>query len=469
MTPNLRLKKQRRIEAIFTRPIGILLTTSVFYGAVPKIKASPITDKSENLGWSSFYDQPPILGPSVKFIKAHTGLTIKGLSKSFFYGNVAGGKNMGAACDQELKLSAIYDFGFLNNTLKGLTLNGDIRLREGQNPNGFVGATNLFQPSNIESGKYFRAMRLYFTYTTPRLFGIKEFLTISGGWENPHDTFLQQPLSKLFTNNTLESAKGLSANIPWTTSYAGWGGYMKIKPTHWYYFQTGLYMAIPNAPANHNHGLYFAGHHVPGQPDSLYALVETGFTPSIGPSQLAGKYAFGSYWFGIQNTSWGGTPQQGQYGFYWQADQQLYRVPSDSTVIHEILGTQSTVSTSSPAPLSEKGLYFFSMFTYAPPYNNTLSFYFQSGLVYEGLIPTRDHDKLGIVYGYGSYSDQYANINRSKHLPYATNQSMVEIDYNMALTKWLNFRPFYQLLINPAADNTQKNANVLGFAIFATF
>ena len=47
------------------------------------------------------------------------------------------------------------------------------------------------------------------TYTTPQLFGIKEFLTVSGGWQNAnHDIFAEQPESKFFRNNGIIDNKG---------------------------------------------------------------------------------------------------------------------------------------------------------------------------------------------------------------------------------------------------------------------
>ena len=43
---------------------------------------------------------------------------------------------------------------------------------------------------------------------------MKEFLTLTGGWIQPQKEFIEQPLSKLFVNNTFESSKGIGANIP---------------------------------------------------------------------------------------------------------------------------------------------------------------------------------------------------------------------------------------------------------------
>ncbi len=47
--------------------------------------------------------------------------------------------------------------------------------------------------------------------------------------------------------------------FPWSSSYAAWGGYLKVKPTAWYYAITGLYLAIPEASQRGNHGLDFEG------------------------------------------------------------------------------------------------------------------------------------------------------------------------------------------------------------------
>ena len=99
-------------------------------------------------------------------------------------------------------------------------------------------------------------------------------------------------------------------------------------------------------------------------------------------------------------------------------DQMLFREPSRVEPAPPVTGSadgksvadrKSGKSFKEPVPptkpkLSEQGLYFFSLFTYAPKYNNILPFYFHTGLVYRGLIPTRDNDLLMAVFGLGQYS-----------------------------------------------------------------
>jgi porin len=136
-----------------------------------------------------------------------------------------------------------------------------VRYRDGLNVNNFVGASSTFNPSTYQSGKQWRLTPLFLTYTIPELFGVKDFLTLSDGWVNPYDNFAQQPESKFFRNNAIISSKGISANgVGWSSGYAAWGGYMKIKPAKWYYAQAGLFLAIPNANNTANTASIFRAH-----------------------------------------------------------------------------------------------------------------------------------------------------------------------------------------------------------------
>ncbi|MEI6562444.1 MAG: carbohydrate porin [Verrucomicrobiota bacterium] len=165
--------------------------------------------------------------------------------------------------------------------MEGLTFLSCWRYRASENPGfaaGTSGPSSLFNPSNITGGLDLRIMTQLFEYTTPN----KDF-TLNAGWENPYEQFLQQPLSKLFENNAITSAKGIGGQagpgiavinkdiassggsagigtplkggvrfyptspVPWTSSYAAWGATLKIKPTKDFYIQSGLYESIAGA------------------------------------------------------------------------------------------------------------------------------------------------------------------------------------------------------------------------------
>lgn len=303
--------------------------------------------------------------------------------------------------------------------------------------------------------------------------------------------------------------------------------------------------------------------------NGLYNVNEIGWEPKFGKDKLEGKYALGSYIWGQANTSF--TPTQfttstfptsysvtqgynynaatkkyttaqntqypGNYttptytsyaatkqaafqenqvtwGLYLQADQQLYREPS-----------------SDPAILNKQGLFTFNEFTFTPPQNNQLPFYFQTGLVYKGLIPTRDEDSVGIALAAGFYSSYYnkfiqsqnqqlqnaygsaynatvpdgpsvqqpvnpgtgtsngittASLNSAKtkvtqttpsqtyqnyyaYAPNFTSTEVIEAFYNIQLNKWASLKPSLQYIINPAGNGTVGNDLILGVSAKVTF
>ena len=87
-------------------------------------------------------------------------------------------------------------------------------------------------------------------------------------------------------------------------------------------------MSYPQATSTDNHGLAFEGFGPDPSQNGCFFIGETGFTPKIGPSKLPGKYVFGGFYYGGENTSFFGTDYNGRYGFYWQVDQMLFREPS---------------------------------------------------------------------------------------------------------------------------------------------
>jgi len=403
--------------------------------------------------------------------------------KANFLWNVDGGKEQRFGYDDEWKFRGLLDFYKLTgwDALQGLTAYSDLRYRGGAGVNKWVGTTSNFAPSTFQGGRLWRFQNVYLTYTTPELFGVKELLTLSGGWQNPTDVFITQPLNKFFINNTYNSGRGLSNNgFPWGGSYAAWGGYVKVKPIDWYYAQAGLYLAIPQGTATSNHGLDFQGYRPDPSLNGLYFLAETGVTPKIGSAKLPGRYAAGYIYFGVENTSYLGGQNEGRTAFYWQADQMIFREPSreeapvlakgpsDGKSVADGKSFKSAVAPTK-AKLSEQGLYFFSLFEYAPQFNNAMPFYFHTGLVYKGLIPTRDDDQLGVAFAYGNYSydKQIADENAGKAIQ--DYEGVLEFSYRIQVNKWAYVQPDLQYIIRPGATGNIANSTVLGFQLGVTF
>ncbi len=119
------------------------------------------------------------------------GIKLGGSWKGTFYGFVDGGlygKGRGFF-DEEIKFNAKVNFGKLLNVeaLEALSAFGEVRWRDGLNPNLWAGASSNFQPSNIQSGKQWRMTNFGVAYS-PTLFGVKDFFTATAAGSSPRAT-----------------------------------------------------------------------------------------------------------------------------------------------------------------------------------------------------------------------------------------------------------------------------------------
>lgn len=421
--------------------------------------------------WEGKYASGTWLGERERLVDR--GVTVSGEWKANFLWNVDGGLAQQFGYDDEFKFRVLLDAGKLTGwgALEGLTLYSDVRYRGGAGVNKWVGASSNFAPSTFQGGRLWRFQNASASYTTPELFGIKKFLTLSGGWQNPTDHFITQPLNKFFINNTFTSGRGLSANgIPWGGSYAAWGGYLKGNPTDWYYAQAGLYLAIPQGTATNNHGLDFAGYRIDPDLNGLYFLAETGVTPKIGG--LPGRYATGLISWGVENRSFSGGNVDQKIAIYWQADQQIFREPTAGPASPLAKGPsdgKTAVVEAAKPKKCDQGLSLFSLINFAPSDNNNIPFYFQTGLVYKGLIPSRDADQVGVALAYGSYSFDKQVVDEGRGRPVQTYEGVLEFDYRVQLNKWASVQPSLQYILRPGAAGLTPNATVLGFQAGVTF
>ena len=548
---------------------------------------------------------------------ADHGFSVTGEAKEAYFGLVGGGlpnqnKSNWAG---EVRLKGLIDFEKLCG-VQGLTFESNWRYRQinGQTSTpstayaaGTVGEASGFNPNHMSSGLGMRILTQFFQWQNEK--GKDPRFMIKLGWVNPYQDFLQQPLSKMFNNNMVESNKGIggtpgpgipvwsstqnkfvkysTSGVPWSSSYATWGGSLRAKPSSSTYVQSGLYLAIsgasgtqnsiynpqdvypykavpqsymgaprsagypyynkvdrngnsiPNAPATYdytkqaqnNHGFNFSGS-APFSPNGdggnynqngLYNVNEIGWTPKIGKDKLEGKYAFGTYLWGQNNTSYASTTlpvgqtkptsfQQQPYswGLYLQADQRLFAnkvaAPAPPSMGKNPVDGKNPAPAATTAPDKVRGLYYFSMFNYTPPQNNALPFYFQTGLVYKGLLDIRKDDQMGIVCGAGFYSSQlnqyldsqsaalksaYNGQNNTAantvpngpaqgtkangsgdyfaYAPHYSSTEVIEAFYNIQLNKWAALKPSVQWIVNPAGNGTVGNDLLLCADIKVTF
>jgi carbohydrate-selective porin OprB len=82
------------------------------------------------------------------------------------------------------------------------------------------------------------------------------------------------------------------------------------------------------------------------------------------------------------------------------------------------------------------------------------------GASYQGLLPGRSQDiaSVGVIYG-----------EISKYVPATTGETVLEINYQIALTRWLSFMPDFQYVFNPSGSSDISNSAVAGFQAVVTF
>ena len=366
------------------------------------------------------------------------GLSLNGRWRGIYYGILSSENGSGNAFPQEVVFRGRLDLAKATRfkALQGLSAFGEARWRDpayAANPNNIVDADSFFNPSRYSGGVGWRLMTAGVDYIVPEIFGREDALIVRGGWLQPQQEFIDQQDARLFANNPVASADGLGGNIPFGSSFSSWGGTIEVKPADWHYTKMGLFMSFPNPTDRNNNGLMFRGDSDPAQ-NGLFFLGETGVLPELGSDKLEGKYAFGGYYYGEQNEEFGSS----KFGFYWQADQMLWRESED------------------------QGLSLFSLWVFAPKYNNDFSFYAHGGLVYEGAIPTRDEDQLMAVVAVGQYSYYDLVEAREAGDPEPNQTVLIEAGYRLRLNGWSFVQPFAQYIVQPDGTTAVANASILG-------
>jgi porin len=141
----------------------------------------------------------------------------------------------------------------------------------------------------------------------------------------------------------------------------------------------------------------------------------------------------------------GPTTHSGNYGLYATADQTLYREGEASD----------------PA---KQGLGVFVRGGWAPKDRNLVEWALDGGLVYRGLIPTRDWDALGISAAWMWMSEDIARAQRVVNTAAPGTfspvdyEGLMEITYKAQLTAWWTLQPSFQWVAHPGGSDANRNA-----------
>jgi porin len=216
----------------------------------------------------------------------------------------------------------------------------------------------------------------------------------------------------------------------------GLGASVHVVPVDWWYIAA----AVADADANISESAF---HTAFRGPDDFFSIYETGLMPEI-PSPaglLRGTYRAG-VWYDPRPKAYldGSDTKRDDAGVYLSFDQMLW---------HESLAAKD-----------DQGLAVFARWGMADKDVSRFEQFASVGTQYQGLIPTRDGDVLGMSLGRG-----WASPDASPH----RNETVFETYYNIRVTGWLSISPDIQYICQPAGDADARDALVLGLRLRMTF
>lgn len=401
------------------------------------------------------------------------GVTFTISQTSDVLGNVSGGLRRGGAYDGVFQLQGDFDMG----RLTGWT-GGNIHISgyaiQGQGLSG-KDIGNLLTVTSVEADPGFRLGEFYVSQSL-----LDGAVTLKLGQILADQNFAISNTASLFVNSTFGWPGIFATDLPGggpAYPFAVPGAQIILKPDDAWTLQAAIFNGSPTGsdPNSNANGLGFP------IGDGVFAITEAAyaFTPGKGGPGLPGTYKIGA-WYNSQEfdslsaASNGvsladplssGSPRRlsGDYAIYAVADQTLWQEPGSS----------------------DNGLNGFVRIAFAPQQDrNSMSWYFDTGLAYKGILPGRDNDIAGVSFAYARMSSGTVDLVKAENVfaeaspqPVPSSEAVIEATYQAAVAPWLSAQPFVQYVIRPggnAADPNKpnsriQNATIFGLRAVATF
>jgi porin len=304
-----------------------------------------------------------------------------------------------------------------------------------------------FGVSNISGSPTVRMNELWFQQNLP-----SDRISIRVGQMGADSEFYVSTYSVVFLNSALSWSPTLFTNMPnGGPAYpmSGPGIRLTLTPVNWLSYLGAVFQGNPFAQNVNRYGFdwdlsasngYFSIHELTFRMDQ-----------QSGSSSLPGTLKLGGWFDTAPDPNASGEPWN--YGFYFVADQMLYRVQQIGFTTVDNKNNQAA-----PVSVTDKGLGIFTHVGVAPRNSSLINFYIDGGLNYKGLLPSRDQDILGLAIAYGHLSNNLPNSQGRSDRGY---EMVFETTYEIELTPWLSLQPDVQYVIHPSGTNI-PNALVLG-------
>jgi porin len=305
-----------------------------------------------------------------------------------------------------------------------------------------------FGVSNISGSPTVRMNELWFQQNF-----LGDRISIRVGQMGADSEFYVSTYSVVFLNSALSWSPTLFTNIPngGPVYPMGTPGIrLTLTPVNWLSYLGAVFQGNPFAQDVNRYGFRWDL----SSSNGYFSIHELNFrmNQESGSSSLPGTFKLGG-WFDTAPDLNASTAQPWNYGFYFVADQMLYRVQETGFTPVDNKDNQAA-----PVSVINKGLGIFTHVGVAPRNSSLINFYIDGGLNYKGLLPTRDHDILGLAIAYGHLSNNLPNSQGRSDRGY---EIVLETTYEIELTPWLSLQPDVQYVIHPSGTNI-ANALVLG-------
>ena len=433
----------------------LIFTESVSFAACPTHTGEPTTDGAETSA-PKFNNDEYLTGDwfGLRNTLYDFGIEINGGYTTEPAGNPVGGLEQGGTYLHNFGFAVVFDLQKIF-ALPASTLLVTVSQRSGD------GLTQEYIGNAISVQQIFGGGQTY------RLVQVRMEHHLFDGWVDvaygritATADFMSSPFYCQFVNNGIcGQPPAPFFNMPnGITAYpqGTWGGLVKVQTSKETYAKVAVYDGDPNR-GDDAHGTNFGI----GQ-NGVLLLTEVGYKSSAGLWGMPSRYSFGGYYHtgefpdvarddSMTNLFLSGrrpAMHSGQEGFYLVFEQMFFR------------------NSSRP----ETGLNGFVTFVLSPDEDKSaMPYYLNGGLIWEGLIPCRPNDKAALGFYSAWFSNSLRSAQQQAHLPSQKNETNLELNYQVQLTKYLYLRPNIQYVIRPNGLNQIENALVLGTEVGVTF
>jgi porin len=398
------------------------------------------------------------------------GFELMGSYDAEVWGNTKGGLESGTVftglLDFGLKLDLEKAFGW-----PGASLSTTWLLLSGKNASEDLVGNFL----TISNNAGFNTLRNYELWFQQNLLDDK--FSIRLGQLAADTEFFISGYAALFLNGTFGWPASMYMNLPEggpSFPVGTLGIRWAVQPVKWFRFQTAVFQGNVYAQNVNAHGFRWR---LDSQ-NGFFFLDEAQFrwNQQAEETGLPGQFKAGAWFhtakFAEANDS---GSVRGNDGWYFILDQMLYRPPpkmAENAPPPEKDSKSALNNTDRPGiteKKSDQGLGWFGRIAFEPQDRNFIGFYFDTGLTYKGLIPTRDGDTLGVAFAYARLSSGAQRTATDAGSVGVGAEMALEVTYQAQITKWLSIQPDLQVILNPGGNQDLNNALVIGGRVSITF